>query len=146
MFHTSPTKIEAITEGRFGSFLFFAADPYVMTAGEAHLYQIDSDSLSMIEASMIFHADDCDKLNNIVADVCERYAVDSDVAMGLIDGSEQIQDYIEDFSDASFDLQHTTAVCAKELGYDGVYVEDETGTAAMIDMTGRKLQYVKKLV
>lgn len=144
LFHTSPAKIEKISKGRFGEFLFFSADIYTMTAGEVIAYKAEVSDDEIIEASQLFYADDASKLDSLVEEVAARFDVSTDTAESLIDESASIFDIesnvdAEDLADASWDIQVFTARAGKLLGYRAIAVRDEQGTAYMIDMTGREI-------
>ena len=144
LFHTSPAKINKINgNGRFGEFLFFAPDVYVMTAGEFLTYRLELDDDGIIDAGSIFYQYNAEILAPLVAKIAQRYGVDDDVAESLLDESKNIFNVEcnvepEDLADASWDIQKTTAQAAKLLGFRGVKVSDEQGSAYMIDMAGRE--------
>lgn len=143
LFHTSPSEIKAInTDGRFGEFLFFSSHVYQMAAGEALTYSIEIDEDQIIEASQLFYHDDAAQLESLVAELASRLDVSEEDAEALIEESKSVFDIdsieAEDAADASWDVQLFTARAAKILGFRGVAVEDEQGTAYMIDMLGRE--------
>ena len=144
LFHTSPNAIKEINDrGRFGSFLFFSSNVYhTHCRAESFVYKIEIDEDEIVSARQIFrHHEINDVLQSIIDDVMDRYGVDEDVAMGLIDEDENIYDYIDDPEEAaeeSWNVQLYTASAAQALGYRGVAVSDEQGTAYMIDMIERK--------
>lgn len=148
LFHTSPTNIEKInSNGRFGEFLFFSPNVYVMSAGEFVAYKLEIDDSAIIEAESIFYQDNAAILAPLVAKIARRFGVDSDVAESLIDESESIFNIEcnvepEDMADASWDIQKATAQAAKQLGFRGVRVSDEQGSAYMIDMAGHEAELV----
>ncbi|REC94896.1 hypothetical protein [Kushneria indalinina] len=141
LFHTSPQEIEEINQsGRFGEFLFFAGDVYVMTAGEHVVYTAEIGESDIIKAGRLFYHDDAEKLSSIVAALAERLSIDEDDAESLIDESKSVWDMDidvepEDMADLSWDIQALTARAAKTLGFKAVQVEDEQGIAYMIDAT-----------
>lgn len=146
VFHTSPEPITEIdTDGRYGTFLFFAATEYVMTARAYITYALDIDDLDLIEAGQIFYQDNAAEVDHIVQQVMDQFDVDEDTAEDLIDESQNIIKMPldahnvepEDLSDATWDMQYYTALAAKTLGFDGVEVSDEQGVSYMIDMTDR---------
>ena len=146
LFHTSPAKIEKINNrGRFGEFLFFSPGMYAMTAGDFVSYELELDNDVIIEASAIFYQDNADLLSPLVAEIASRYDVDTETAEKLIDESESIFSVecnveSEDMADASWDIQSATARAAKLMGYRGVKVTDEQGSAYMIDMMGHEAE------
>ncbi|MDG9928552.1 MULTISPECIES: hypothetical protein [unclassified Pseudomonas] len=149
LFHTSPTEITAITtSGRFGSFLFFSACEYVMTAGSHVTYSVEVDEEAIIKADRLFYHDDAAKLDELVAELAERLSVDPETAEALIEESRQVYDLDhidpEDLADASWDVQRFSARAAQLLGYRGVAVTDEQGTAYLIDMHGKEQELVKQ--
>lgn len=149
LIHTSPVEITSInTHGRYGEFLFFSTNEYVMTAGSHLAYTIELDDAAVIRASALFHHDDAEKLAGLVAEVATRFDVDEDTAEALIEESQSIFDIDsnvepEDLADASWDIQHYTARAAKLLGFRAVAVSDEQGTAYLVDMLGREAEMVK---
>ncbi|WP_158658379.1 hypothetical protein [Achromobacter sp. AONIH1] len=143
LFHTSPSEISSIgTAGRFGSFLFFSGHVYNMTAGESVVYGLEIDEAAIIEAGQLFFHADAEKLAPLVAELAHRLGVDEDDAEALIEESQSVYDVdgieAEDAADASWDVQHYTARAAALLGFRGVAINDEQGTAYMIDMQGRE--------
>jgi len=149
LFHTSATEIKSVSNsGRFGSFLFFSASEYVMTAGEYVTYSIEISENDIIEASQLFYSENARELDALVDQVATRFDVDSDTAAELIDESVSIYDIesnvdAEDLAEASWDIQKYTARAAKLLGYRAVSVRDEQGSAYMIDMLGREADLQK---
>lgn len=147
--HTSPVEITSIDNlGRYGEFLFFSANEYVMTAGARITYTIELDDAEIIRAAALFHHDDAEKLADLVAEVAARFDIEEDTAEALIEESESIFDIEsnvepEDLADAAWDMQHYTARAAKLLGYRAVAVSDEQGTAYLVDMLGREDELVK---
>jgi hypothetical protein len=143
LFHTSPTEISSIgTAGRFGSFLFFSSRVYTMASGEAVVYRLEIDENDVIDAGQLFYHADAEKLAPLVVELARRLAVDEDDAEALIEESKNVYDVdgidAEDAADASWDVQHFTARAAALLGFRGVAVRDEQGTAYMIDMQDRE--------
>jgi len=139
LFHTSPEAITTIhSTGRFGEFMFFSSSVYVMSAGETVTYKLDLDDDQIIEAGSIFYQEgsDSEAMQQLVAEVAARFDVDEDTAAELIGEEASLFDVCDDVdSDDSWDLQHFTARAARLLGFTAVVVEDEQGTAYMIDMT-----------
>ncbi|WP_438455327.1 hypothetical protein [Vreelandella venusta] len=148
LLHTSPSEITEINSlGRFGEFLFFADEAYVMTAGEHITYSIEIEDGEIIEASQLFYHDDAEKLADLVAELAAKLSIDEDEAEALIDESKSIFDMDldiepEDMADASWDVQVFTARAAKILGFRAVEVEDEQGTSYMVSMMGRESELV----
>lgn len=145
LFHTSPTKIDAIaTNGRFGEFLFFSSHIYAMTVGEFVTYSIDLDDDQVIEAGRLFYHDDAEKLAPLVAELAARLDVSEDDAEALIEESKSTFDFdnieAEDAADVSWDVQRFTARAAKLLGFRGVKVRDEQGSAWLVDMLGHETE------
>lgn len=145
LIHTSPTEITCIdTFGRFGEFLFFASDTYVMTAGDYFTYTIELDEGEVIRAGQLFFHEDAEKLADLVAEVATRFDIDEDDAEALIEESKSILDIgINVEADDMWDIQHYTARAAKMLGFRAVAVTDEQGTSYMVDMLGREGELVK---
>ena len=148
LFHTSPAAITEINAyGRFGEFLFFSDDVYVTTAGEHVVYGINLEDSDIIEASQLFYHEDVDKLTGLVEKVMGIVGCDEDTAEELIAQREDVHSIDcdiepEDLADASWDIQAITAQAAKLLGFRGVEVQDEQGTAYMISMAGRENEMV----
>ncbi|MBH3308518.1 hypothetical protein I5P84_03475 [Pseudomonas mosselii] len=148
--HTSPVEITSIdTHGRFGEFLFFAHDEYVMTAGAHITYTIDLADDAVIQASQLFYHHDAERLSGLVAEVANRYDIDEADAEALIDESKSIYDIdsnveAEDLGEASWDIQRFTACAAKLLGFRAVAVSDEQGTSYLVDMLGHEADLAKK--
>jgi hypothetical protein len=134
LFHTSPSKITKINDnGRFGSFLFFSSRVYVMTAGASVVHQLEVDEDEIIEARSLFYHEDAALLDDLVAEFCDRFDVDTETAEDIISERGQL-----DSTDADdlWDVQHYTARAAQILGFRGVRVSDEQGAAYMINMLG----------
>jgi len=141
LFHTSPEEITSIDKhGRFGEFLFFSSNVYVMTAGEHVVYRTEIDDNAIIAAGHLFYHEDAEKLDDLVAKFCARFDVDTGTAEEIISDRQQLDSCD---SDELWDAQVYTARAAKILGYRGVAVSDEQGTAYMIDMLGREGELVK---
>lgn len=149
LYHTSPNEITTVTKnGRFGEFLFFSSAEYVMTAGAYVTYSLNIDKYSFIDAGHIFYDESAGILADLVAELADRIGCSESDAESLIDESKSVFDIdcaveAEDLADAAWDVQHFTARAAKLLGYDGVRVTDEQGTAYMIDMLGRESEIVR---
>lgn len=144
LFHTASAPITEINEsGRFGSFLFFSGNEYVMTAGEHIAYSIEIDDADIIEAGQLFYHEDAAKLELLVARVAAMAGCDDDTAEALI---EQRTDVCAidcnadpcDLGELSWDIQAITAQAAALLGFRAVSMLDEQGTAYMINMKGRE--------
>ncbi|WP_275289162.1 hypothetical protein [Halomonas elongata] len=144
LIHTSPSEITEINSfGRFGEFLFFSEDEYVMTAGEHVTYSTEIDEDDIIEASQLFYHDDAEKLDGLVEQVMEMVGCDEDTAEELIAQNEDVHSIDcdiepEDLAEASWDIQRIAGEAAVILGYRGVEMEDEQGTAYLINMKGRE--------
>ena len=160
MLHTSPyQKIEIKDEmdGVFGTYLFFvwgepedAEDAYQMSSAAKWVHYLDEDDVNIIEASMMFYEDDSAsnaELDSIIREVQAKFDVDEETACDLLDESIDIMDEIVggDWSDNSWWLQWATARAAKALGYDGVEVIDEQGSAIMVDCAGWKSTAIAEL-
>lgn len=150
LFHTSPAKIEEINEfGLFGSFLFFACEPYKMTASKTvFTYSIEVDDDAIINAGRLFYHDDAEKLSVLIAEVVSRYDVSEADAEALIEESASIYEVEssvepEDLAEAEWDIQHITAKAARALGFRAVRVTDEQGSSVMIDMLGRESELLE---
>ena len=149
LYHTSPNEISKINEaGRFGSFLFFSGHVYAMAAGDFVTYSLDIDEDEIIEASQLFYHEDAEKLRALVAELAALMDIDESTAEALIEESQSVYDLdginMEDAADLSWDVQHFTARAARVLGFRGVAVSDEQGTAYLIDMLGRENELVRE--
>lgn len=145
LFHTSPTKIDKISaSGRFGEFLFFSNDVYVMTSADPVVYSLELADDEVIEAGRLFFHDDAEKLQPLVEELAARLRVSEEDAEALIEESKSAHDIDsidpEDSADASWDAQLFTARAAKLLGFRAVQVRDEQGAAWMVDMLGREAE------
>ncbi|WP_342649067.1 hypothetical protein [Pseudomonas sp. REB1044] len=141
LFHTSPEQIvELHSRGRFNEFLFFSDRPYVMTAGEYVTYSLSIDDGLVINAGSLFYHEEAAKLTSLVDEFCTRFGVDTDTAEEIISERQQL-DSLD--ADDSWDVQVFTARAAKLLGFRGVAVTDEQGTAYMIDMADRASDLVR---
>lgn len=146
LFHTSPVAIgEVAASGCFGEFLFFASKPYFMTAASnAVVYAVEVESNShgqitdggIIEASQLFYHEDAAKLDALVEEFCDRFGVASDDAEEVISERTTLSEVTGEFDgNNEAKVQRFTARAAKILGFRGVQVTDEQGTAWMLDMT-----------
>lgn len=148
--HTSPTEITAInTDGRFGSFLCFAAQEYATTAGAHVTYRIDIDERDIIRAGSLFYHSDAATLEPLVERVAGMVGCDEDTAEDLIAQNIDVHELDldidpEDRANMSWDIQHVTGQAAKLLGYRGASMEDEQGTCYLIDMLGREAELVRR--
>lgn len=132
LFHTSHEVITEINKfGRFGEFLFFSSRVYQMCAGKAVVYSIEIDEDDIIEAGSLFYHEDAAKLDALVAKFCGRFSVDTETAEEIISERRQLDSRD---ADDQWDVQLFTARAAKALGFRGVRVADEQGSAYMIDM------------
>ncbi len=142
LYHTSPNTIMEIgNNGKFGEFLFFSDEEYVTTAGDHAVYAIEISQDDIIEATQLFYHEDAEKLNELVAELANEIGVDTEIAENLIDESLSIFDAetsidASDLGDKSWEIQHYTARAAQILGFRGVEVTDEQGSAYMIAMQG----------
>ena len=143
LFHTSAQAIKAVTDGgRFDEFLFFSLRPYEMAASDGVTYSLPVDENEIIDAGHLFFDDraaDCPALDALVAQFAARFDVDTDTAEEIISERQQLD---TGDADDSWDVQLYTARAAKALGYRGVRVQDEQGSAYMIDMLGREAELV----
>lgn len=145
LFHTSANAtIEAHNHGTFGEFLFFSSDVYTTVAGEYHVFSVGVDESKIIDAASIWYNNESSNCAPFVEEIMDTYGVDEDTAEQLIDESVSIYDIEsniepEDMADASWDIQRLTAKCAKAMGYVGVCVTDEQGSAYMLDVTAINL-------
>jgi len=129
-------------EGLFGTFLFFVygdrGDPsssYSMTAASKYVHFIEVDPDALVKASSLWYDDNYKAAQPVVDEVMARFGVDEETASDLLDESKNVFDYDGD-GDDSWWVQHATARAARLMGYQGVEVTDEQGSAVMVDMAG----------
>lgn len=144
MYHTSPEDIKEPYEyGRFGKGIFFSSDPYYMTTKDnPSLYSLEVNEDDVVDASSFFYRDDYKKLDPIVEEIMERFGVDEDTAQDLLSGhksifdvADEIPDFdIEEAGEWQYDLQKLAGEAAELLGYKGVYLVDEQGSTAMMNI------------
>lgn len=139
-YHSSRSLIPKISEGKFGSFLFFEANEKSDHSGPYHYKVVLSDD-DTVKAGSLFYRADAAKLQPLIAEVSAAWELDSDGAMGAIDGTLDVwkqwpdMDH-EELAARSWATQLYAARAAKIFGYRGVAVDDEHGTVYMIDMDG----------
>ncbi len=148
IYHTSPEKIKKIDDrgGNFQDSLFFSTEEYNMSVGKTTTYALDIDNMSFIDPSDFFYEDDYEKLNDIVKDIQNYAEVDEEKAQGLLDGSEDPYDLIEDgemAGELSWYLQGKQGEASKKLGYDGALSEDEQGSVYIIPMLNREKDLIE---
>ncbi len=134
LFHTSPTEIKEISAyGMFGECLCFSADVYQMSACDVITYQINIDDADIIEARSFFYQADCDKLNEIVAEIMELADCDEEQAQELLSQNDF-------FGDAEIDwrIQGYAGEAAKVLGYKAASADDEQGTVYIVPMLDKE--------
>ena len=138
LFHTSPNKIEKVSKfGNFDDCLFFSSNVYEMSACETITYSINADDMRFVEA--------CDLHNEeVIAEIAERFEIDSDDAESLLDGSDSVWNHY--FADAENDwfIQTKRGECAKKMGFDGCKDHDEQGVVYIIPMFNRESILVKE--
>lgn len=146
LFHTSPAAIAEInSSGRFGGFLFFALEPYVMTAGNHITYVIEVGDSDIIDAEALFFHEQAEKLADLVAKVVQMVGCDEDAAEELIAQRKDVHSIDagigpEDLADISWDLQRIAGEAAVRLGFRGVAMNDEQGRSYLLDMAGRETE------
>jgi len=73
-----------------------------------------------------------------VEEVKQRFSVDDQTAMDLLDESKFLHELIKEDEivdhDDSWWIQKMTAKAAKMMGYSAVAVQDETGISYMLDL------------
>ena len=147
LLHTSPEEVIDVKDdsGLFGSFLFFVLgemedvqDAYQMSGASKYVHYLDEDELNLADANDIYYTDNYEKLGGIIADITERIGVDEDTAFELLCERISLIELEVHSADDDWWLQCMTAEAAAVLGYDGVEVEDEQGSAYMINMLGRR--------
>lgn len=144
LYHTSPEPITAIHgDGLFGSHLFFSSRIYVMTAQSTHVtYAVEIDESDVISAGRLFYHPGAARLDALVAEVAGRFDISAETAEHLIEESIAPHE-VEGRDIDAWEIQHATARAASILGYRGVAVRDEQGTAYMIDMKGSEADLVQ---
>jgi len=136
LLHTSPQEITNISlTGRFGEFLFFSCDEYVMTgASDCLTYEIDLDEDQIVDASTFFYREDCHLLNDLVEEVMDLTGCDEEQAQEYLSQNES---YFED-PEVDWDIQRLTGEAGKILGFRAVEAQDEQGTCYIVSMFGHK--------
>lgn len=147
IYHTSPNgNLKACKftpwEGVFGEFIFFSDKEYVMTAGDYHTYTLNEEELNIVAASDLedlFNSENEDHAE-ILNDCAKLFNTTQKVALLILTENLNEWQRFPEICDAekSFEVQRLTAAFAKACGYDGVEVQDEQGTAYMIDMSKHK--------
>ncbi len=135
IYHTSPRKITEIrSDGVFGSGLFFALDPYWMKFSEdGYIYSLDRDNLNILEiGDVAYDSEMWEKSEKLLCKMAK--------CLGVSNASEALEDmetgeHTKHDCDLSFLSQKYALDLAKNLGFDGVELRDEQGTAYLIDMT-----------
>ena len=134
LYHTSPTEVLKIhSEGKFGQFLFFAAEEYVMTAGNHITYSIKIDENEIIEAGQLFYHPDAAKLDGLVNEVKDLMGCNTETAENML---AQKDDPGE--AEKSWNIQGMTGRAAVILGFRGVSMQDEQGTSYLVAMCGHE--------
>lgn len=136
LYHTSPAEInEVYDDGLFGSHVFFSDRIYVTTAGDYLTYEIEIEEEEIIESCCLFYPSNVFVHLETVKQVMERFNVNEEVAVDLIDESISITEIQDDFDgEKSWWIQKMTAKAAKCMGYNAVCVKDETGNSYMLDL------------
>jgi len=142
VYHTSPGKIASInSSGLFDDGLHFSNKPYSMTAAKnPTTYKMKINDADYISAQQIPYHNDYSKIDNVVKEIANRYNVSDDVALDLISENKSIYDIdgIENYGDASWDIQRAGLNAAKRLGYKGLIGNDEQGATYLTSMAGRE--------
>ena len=139
IYHTSAEKIEEIYEdGVFGTHIFFASEIYVMTGGDYVVYEIEINDDDILRATSMFYDENWALALPAVEEVKQRFSVDDQTAMDLLDESKFLHELIKEDEivdhDDSWWIQKMTAKAAKMMGYSAVAVQDETGISYMLDL------------
>lgn len=138
LYHTSPNaEITPTRFGTFDEFIFFSNDVYVMTAGDYHVFTTEIDESLVIGAPALWYQENWEDARQYIDELMRTLNIDEDTAMGLLDESIDITDLDIDACELGtewWNVQRLTARCAKALGYIGVRVEDEQGSAYMLDV------------
>ena len=123
--------------GRFGNFLFFARSRYAR--GE-NTYTLDATGMEFIDQSSIGYQKPYSDYQPIVLEFAEKHGVDEDMALEIIDGSQdpyELEDLQNDTYEVAWDAQLYAGRCAVALGYDGIIGLDEQGGFYMVNMSER---------
>jgi hypothetical protein len=146
IYHTSPEKISAInSSGLFDDGLHFSNKPYVMAASKnLTTYKMKINDADYINAQQLPYHDDYSKIDDVVKEIANRYDVSDDVALDLISENKSVYsiDGIENYGDASWDIQRAGLNAAKRLGYKGLIGNDEQGATYLTSMLGREKDLV----
>lgn len=138
-FHSTHEEIQTITEtgGRFGEFLFFADRQ--MNYGPVR-YSVEVSSDSICESGELFDYEESElpEVARIVSELAEAMGYDEDDAIKCIKGQIVGRSEIVDVWDEAVAVQVAAARIAVAIGFAGVLVEDETGTALMMPMAGKE--------
>lgn len=139
VYHTSPDPITKISKfGASGECLCFSDKIYQMASCEVVTYKIELNEDEIIEASSFFYRDDCELLNDIVAEIMLLTDCDEDTAQEYLSQRDQ---YGEDY-EIDLRIQGFTGEAAKALGYKAAEAEDEQGTVYLVPMFGRESELI----
>ena len=138
LYHTSSEKIEKITtNGLFDDCLFFASEPYAMTAASTvFVYAINIDDAEIIDVS-----DLCD--DEIISEIADRFDVDGVEAERILDGRASAWDHADDLdgeeaAENDWWVQAQQGKCAAKMGKQAVESTDEQGAVWIVPMSNRE--------
>lgn len=138
VYHTSPKKITEIKPYElFDDCLFFAEEPYVMSAAaEVVVYRMELGEV--VDANSLFYREDYRLLDDIVAEIMDIASCDEDTAQEILSEREQIGDHVEDLDgELSWKMQALLGKCATALGVDAIEATDEQGAVWIVPMSGK---------
>lgn len=140
--HTSPEKIESINKnGMFGSGLFFSHNQYWMGHGDnGSVYTIEIEESQIWDMNHFYYnatQEELAKIAGVIERVSKIYDCDSDQAFEYLLERENY-DGEDDDGFKQLKIQALALDAALILGFRGVRLYDEQGTAFLIDMFGRE--------
>lgn len=149
VWHTSPHPVEQVVDGgEFGPRLFFALQPYSPRwfGQPSFLYALEIDEGAVLRASRIFYEDPDDgTLDTVIEAAVHESGLDEATVRDLIDGTVNSFDVIDDTDEAAeigWAAQRWAAEAAETLGYRGVALQDEQGTAYLMRVSADELVLV----
>lgn len=144
LYHVSPREIAGIhADGRWGSFLFFSATGFAYNyVNGTFRYTMDVDMDTIVEVSELFDFEESElpAVVELVEAFAARFDVDYDEAVEAIVEQRPFDALLDDAcaqADFAEAVQLVAARIAVDIGFASVAVEDDTGVAYMVDMTGR---------
>lgn len=135
LFHTSSSLITEISpcSDYFGECLFFSATEYKMSEASIYTYAIEVDESEIIEANSFFFQNDCEKLNDLVAEVMDLADCGEEQAQELLSQNDSHED-----AEIDWEIQGLTGMAAKALGYKCAEAQDEQGCVYIVPMFSKE--------